>query len=425
MIMAFSAILLLLTKQMTIFIESCTADTISKERVAAIRMCIYFALLLVQFIMIMVLLSTGESQFKQDDINDRYQIWIKCSTTLKPIHLLLWFVPLILWMVAFYFAIRERNEAHVFHERKLLNFGCLALLLLYIVTAVGFKFLDDLVGLLCFSLQVTTLLILLCFIVPRIYVGFMRSRKGEHLFPLKKQHHGNDQSLNTTKREVRDSGENNELQQFKFKKLLNMLTPHQFRKNPAVAAPGPSAQEAPSTHQRKLKTYEKHKRRISKRNIASTNDEFTPKDFSGTHIEPAVIILENTFIKDEQHQRHNNVDDDSTNIYHIPNRRMTKRNTLGESSNIQSGTEMNLEADDYFHDRYNLLNHHKDNAKIFELSVFNPTEKSSDNDFKDIFHDNSGEQASSDNNSDHYDDIYHTHSNVAGNWKRTIYDDSP
>ena len=115
-----------------------------------------------------------------------------CFVEIISMVLLLLSGPLLLLLVASFFAFRERNGPQVFNERKFLTFGCLNVSLLLIAVGIGYKFISSYHGftLLCFGTQITGIIFLGCFIVPRIYVGVMRSRHGKDVFHL--EEHGNE-----------------------------------------------------------------------------------------------------------------------------------------------------------------------------------------------------------------------------------------
>ena len=111
--------------------------------------------------------------------------------------------PIIMILLASFFAFREQNHPQAFYERKFLTFGCLNVSLLLIAVELGYKFISSYHGftLLCFGTQITGIIFLGCFIVPRIYVGVMRSRHGEHVFHLE-EHNNVDQQKKCSSRKL-------------------------------------------------------------------------------------------------------------------------------------------------------------------------------------------------------------------------------
>ena len=111
--------------------------------------------------------------------------------------------PIIMILLASFFAFREQNHPQAFYERKFLTFGCLNVSLLLIAVELGYKFISSYHAyiLLCFGNQMTGIIFLGCFIVPRIYVGVMRSRHGEHVFHLE-EHNNVDQQKKCSSRKL-------------------------------------------------------------------------------------------------------------------------------------------------------------------------------------------------------------------------------
>jgi len=153
------------------------ADTLfkSKYEIAQTVFMAFFVLLQVCFLVGIFTLETkrGHKQlYIQDDIIEKVYY---CRFNVNAIRLTSAFLPFIIWLIAIFFAFRERNNPDPFYKSNFVLFTCV-LMGLVAMACIGtwvslLKRKADAEIIRCFSLEIFAWTFMVCFIVPRIYVG--------------------------------------------------------------------------------------------------------------------------------------------------------------------------------------------------------------------------------------------------------------
>ncbi|XP_066920357.1 metabotropic glutamate receptor 5-like [Clytia hemisphaerica] len=187
LLMAFSWFLLLLTQQAQTTITE-YANLLVNGNYTLTQMMLLIIGMILHIGFLVLLFEKEGSQVSQENASriNEYTIKRWCQVDLTSIRLVLLCVPILKVIIASFFAFRERNQPQSFYERQFLTLGCLCVILLLISVGIGNVFISSYHDyiMLCCGTQFTGFVFMICFIMPRIYVGLMRSRYGEHLFRL-------------------------------------------------------------------------------------------------------------------------------------------------------------------------------------------------------------------------------------------------
>ncbi|XP_065646705.1 metabotropic glutamate receptor 3 [Hydra vulgaris] len=171
--MTISSFLLIKTKLIAEFLKRK-----SKFQLFASQMLLVAFLLLVQICIITAyfVIDSGEAAVKNQPVNNGSLLEKTCNVELTPTKLVSILLPIILLTISTIFAFRDRNSRHTLYEPKFLCFACAALSIITAAFLSTFKLLNGNLKtlVLAFSANVSGFILMICFILPKIYLAQTR-----------------------------------------------------------------------------------------------------------------------------------------------------------------------------------------------------------------------------------------------------------
>ena len=141
---------------------------------------VLFLLLLVEMGSIIAWLYVDGTQLQEFRTPGENTIKIQCKVDFTAARLVSTFIPCIILIIATFCAFRERNADHSFYEPKFLSFSCIALCIIIVAFLPTFNYVYGIYKAIvwAFTTNVFGYTFIACLILPKIYVGVVRKRKG-------------------------------------------------------------------------------------------------------------------------------------------------------------------------------------------------------------------------------------------------------
>jgi len=167
------------------------ADTLFDGRIVTAQaiFIVFFIILQVGFLVGIFTREKGTGQL--DHHYHIEEIYLFCRFNINEIRLTSAFLPFLIWLVAAFFSVRERNNHHSFHKPKFVMFTNMVMGLVAVSCIATWtslqktnKALAEIIR--CFSLEIFAWTFLMCFIVPRIYIGMVTPSQSESLVDKRK-----------------------------------------------------------------------------------------------------------------------------------------------------------------------------------------------------------------------------------------------
>lgn len=186
LLMTYCAFVLVQTLAMTSYLKGHAERTFG-DRLLVTQLLVLFMFFLLELVSVIAWLYVDGNQLEEDrDITSQI-IWKQCKVDFTAARLVSTFIPCIILIIATFCAFRERNADHSFYEPKFLSFSCIALCIIIVAFLPTFKYVLGIYQaiVLAYTMNVFGFTFLVCLILPKVYVGFIRKRRGENEYPLK------------------------------------------------------------------------------------------------------------------------------------------------------------------------------------------------------------------------------------------------
>jgi len=186
LLMMYCAFVLVQTQAMTSYLKG-HADRTFGGRLLMTQFLVLFMFFLLELVSVIAWLYVDGNQLKENRDDDKHVIWKQCEVEFTAARLVSTFIPCIILIIATFCAFRERNADHSFYEPKFLSFSCIALCIIIVAFLPTFRYVVGIYKaiVLAYTMNVFGFTFLACLILPKVYVGVIRKRRGEHEYPMK------------------------------------------------------------------------------------------------------------------------------------------------------------------------------------------------------------------------------------------------
>ena len=186
LLMMYCAFVLVQTQAMTSYLKGHAERTFGGHLLAT-QMFVLFMFFLLELVSVIAWLYVDGNQLNENRDASSLVIWKQCQVEFTAARLVSTFIPCIILIIATFCAFRERNADHSFYEPKFLSFSCIALCIIIVAFLPTFKYVLGIYKaiVLAYTMNVFGFTFLVCLILPKVYVGIIRKRRGENEYPLK------------------------------------------------------------------------------------------------------------------------------------------------------------------------------------------------------------------------------------------------
>ena len=189
LLMMYCAFVLVQTQAMTSYLKG-HAERTFRGHLLVTQLFVLFMFFLLELVSVIAWLYVDGNQLDEnrDTASPDVVIWKQCQVEFTAARLVSTFIPCIILIIATFCAFRERNADHSFYEPKFLSFSCIALCIIIVAFLPTFKYVLGIYKaiVLAYTMNVFGFTFLVCLILPKVYVGFIRKRRGENEYPIKK-----------------------------------------------------------------------------------------------------------------------------------------------------------------------------------------------------------------------------------------------
>ena len=187
LLMMYCAFVLVQTQAMTSYLKG-HADRTFGGILLATQLLVLLMFFLLELVSVIAWLYVDGYQLKEDRDTTSQVILKQCEVEFTAARLVSTFIPCIILIIATFCAFRERNADHSFYEPKFLSFSCIALCIIIVAFLPTFRYVVGIYKaiVLAYTMNVFGFTFLVCLILPKVYVGVIRKRRGKDEYPLKK-----------------------------------------------------------------------------------------------------------------------------------------------------------------------------------------------------------------------------------------------
>ena len=186
LLMMYCAFVLVQTQAMTSYLKGHAERTFGGHLLVT-QLFVLFMFFLLELVSIIAWLYVDGNQLNENRDTSSLVIWKQCQVEFTAARLVSTFIPCIILIIATFCAFRERNADHSFYEPKFLSFSCIALCIIIVAFLPTFRYVLGIYKaiVLAYTMNVFGFTFLVCLILPKVYVGFIRKRRGENEYPPK------------------------------------------------------------------------------------------------------------------------------------------------------------------------------------------------------------------------------------------------
>ena len=186
LLMVYTSFVLTKTQAMCSNIQS-YCDRFFKGNMTATQFFVLFLFVLLEIASIMAWIYLDEKQIREFRTPQVHLIKKQCEVEFTAARLVSTFIPCIILIIATFCAFRERNSDHSFYEPKFLSFSCIALCIIIVAFLPTFRYVDSVYKavVLAFTMNVFGFTFIACLILPKVYVGIVRKKRGIEEYPMK------------------------------------------------------------------------------------------------------------------------------------------------------------------------------------------------------------------------------------------------
>ena len=186
LLMIYTSFVLTKTQAMCSNIQS-YCDRFFKGNMTATQFFVLFLFVLLEVASIVAWIYLDEKQIREFRTPNVHLIKKQCEVEFTAARLVSTFIPCIILIIATFCAFRERNSDHSFYEPKFLSFSCIALCIIIVAFLPTFRYVDSVYKavVLAFTMNVFGFTFIACLILPKVYVGVVRKKRGIEEYPMK------------------------------------------------------------------------------------------------------------------------------------------------------------------------------------------------------------------------------------------------
>jgi len=186
--MIYTSFILTKTQAMCSNLQS-YCDKFFRGNMTATQLFVLFLFALLEVASIVAWIYLDEKQIREFRPDGVLPLLIEkqCEVEFTAARLISTFIPCIILIIATFCAFRERNADHSFYEPKFLSFSCIALCIIIVAFLPTFKYVDGVYKaiVLAFTMNVFGYTFIACLILPKVYVGIIRNKRGIQEYPMK------------------------------------------------------------------------------------------------------------------------------------------------------------------------------------------------------------------------------------------------
>jgi len=162
-------------------------DKFFRGNMTATQIFVLFLFALLEIASIVAWNYLDEKQIREFRPTGIHLIEKQCEVEFTAARLVSTFIPCIILIIATFCSFRERNADHSFYEPKFLSFSCIALCIIIVAFLPTFKYVDGVYKavVLAFTMNVFGYTFVTCLILPKVYVGVVRKKRGMQEYPMK------------------------------------------------------------------------------------------------------------------------------------------------------------------------------------------------------------------------------------------------
>ncbi|XP_066913506.1 metabotropic glutamate receptor 3-like [Clytia hemisphaerica] len=162
-------------------------DKFFRGNMTATQGFVLFLFVLLELASIVAWIYLDDKQIREFRTPGIHLIEKQCEVEFTAARLVSTFIPCIILIIATFCAFRERNADHSFYEPKFLSFSCIALCIIIVAFLPTFRYVDGVYKavVLAFTMNVFGFTFIACLILPKVYVGIIRKKRGIQEYPMK------------------------------------------------------------------------------------------------------------------------------------------------------------------------------------------------------------------------------------------------
>lgn len=186
LLMVYTSFVLTKTQAMCSNIQS-YCDRFFRGNMTATQFFVLFLFVLLELASIAAWIYLDEKQIREFRTPNVHLIKKQCEVEFTAARLVSTFIPCIILIIATFCAFRERNSDHSFYEPKFLSFSCIALCIIIVAFLPTYRYVDSVYKavVLAFTMNVFGFTFIACLILPKVYVGVVRKKRGIEEYPMK------------------------------------------------------------------------------------------------------------------------------------------------------------------------------------------------------------------------------------------------